>query len=131
MTTTEKFELLKEKELAARTSKELTAIHAEFDELANADPAGFEQAFLDSARSTLRHAKQLKIKEQIREVSEIVSMSYIAKTYFNKTKGWLSQRVNELDVNGKPAQFTADEIETLNIAFADISKKIGAFRVSC
>jgi hypothetical protein len=44
-----------------------------------------------NARSTLHKAKSLKIKEQMHEMSEIVSMSYIAKTYFNKTKSWLSQ----------------------------------------
>jgi hypothetical protein len=84
---------------------------------------------LESARLTLHKAKRLKIKEQMHEVSEIVSMSYIAKTYFNKTKSWLSQRINELNVNGKPAQFTQEELEILNAAFQDISKKTGAFRV--
>ncbi|MDO9633511.1 MAG: DUF5053 domain-containing protein [Paludibacter sp.] len=130
MNTKEKFEQLKELELNSHSDKELAKIQKEFDQLATEDPDGFEDAFIESARSTLQKAKKLRIKEQMREVSEIVSMSYIAKIYFNKTKSWLSQRINELNVNGKPAQFTDKELEILNAAFQDISKKTGAFRVS-
>lgn len=129
MKTKERFERLKELEFNARSNKERAKIQKEFDRLATEDPDGFESAFIESARSTLYKAKKLKIKEQMHEVSEIVSMSYIAKTYFNKTKSWLSQRINELNVNGKPAQFTPEELEILNAAFQDISKKTGAFRI--
>jgi hypothetical protein len=130
MKTKEKFELLKVRELNAHSDKERARIQREFDKLADEDPGGFEDAFIESARLTLQKAKKLKVKEQMLEISEIVSMSYIAKTYFNKTKSWLSQRINELNVNGKPAQFTKEELETLNAAFQDISKKTGAFRIS-
>lgn len=130
MKTKEKFERLKELELNTRSDKERAKIHKEFDQLATADPDGFEDAFIESARLTLHKAKKLKIKDQMSEISEIISMSYIARTYFNKTKSWLSQRINELNVNGKPAQFTQEEIEILNAAFQDISKKTGAFRVT-
>ena len=129
MNTKERFERLKELEFNARSNKERAKIQKEFDQLATEDPDGFESAFIESARSTLYKAKRLKIKEQMHEVSEIVSMSYIAKTYFNKTKSWLSQRINELNVNGKPAKFTPEELEILNAAFQDISKKTGAFRI--
>lgn len=130
MNTKEKFERLKELELNTSSDKERAKIQKEFDQLATEDPDGFEDAFIESARSTLHKAKKLKIKEQMREVSQIVSMSYIARNYFNKTKSWLSQRINELNVNGKPAKFTDKELEILNAAFQDISKKTGAFRVS-
>lgn len=128
--TKEKFGRLKEMELNARTDKDRSKIQKEFDRLAAEDPDGFEDAFIESARSTLYKAKKLKVKDQMSEMSEIVSMSYIAKTYFNKTKSWLSQRINELNVNGKPAQFTPEELEILNAAFQDISKKTGAFKVT-
>jgi len=42
----------------------------------------------------------------------------------------MSQRINELNANGKPARFTPEEIKTLNEAFKDISKKVGEFRIS-
>jgi len=130
MTTKEKFELLKEKELNSKSNKEIASIQLEFDRLATEDPNGFEDAFIESAKQTLSAAKHLKIKEQIKEMQEIVSMSFIAKTYFNKTKSWMSQRINELNVNGKPAHFSNEEINTLNEAFKDISKRVGSFRIS-
>jgi len=130
MTTKEKFEQLKALELNSKSNRAIEKIQLDFERLAMEDPRGFEEAFLESAKRTLSDVKQLRIKEQLCEMSEIVSMSYIAKTYFHKTKSWLSQRINELNVNGKVAQFTADELNILNEAFEDISKKIGAFRVS-
>ncbi len=130
MTTQEKFELLKQREMNARKDSEFEAIQVEMTRLADSDPVGFEQAVLASMRKTHTKAKELKIKEQMESISEIISMSYIARTYFNKTKSWLSQRINGLHVNGKPATFTDDELDTLNRAFKDISKKIGAFSVS-
>ena len=131
MTTKEEFERLKELDINAKSNAQRAKINLELERLANSDPAGFESAVMASARQTLEAAKALKIKEQLSQISDIVSMSYIAKNYFNKSKSWLSQRVNELDVNGKPAKFTQEEISTLNFAFDDISKKIGSFRVSC
>lgn len=130
MTTREKFEELKKREMAAKSQKEIVTIDKEFELLAEKDPEGFEAAFIASAKQTLEDAKRLKMKEQLREVTQFVSMAYIAKHYFNKTKGWLSQRVNGNEVNGKPVAFTPDEINTLNEAFADLSRKLGSFRVS-
>ena len=73
---------------------------------------------------------ELSIREQLKDVSRIVSMSYIAETYFNKKKHWLYQRINGNVVNGKPASFKTEEIHKLNKAFKDISKKIGSVSVS-
>jgi len=131
MNTREQFEKLKELDINAKSDAERAEITRELEKLANSDTAGFESAVMASARQTLEDAKALKIKEKMAEISDIISMTYIAKTYFNKSKSWLSQRVNELAVNGKPVQFQPDEIDTLNYAFSDISKKIGAFRISC
>ncbi|MDR1698361.1 MAG: DUF5053 domain-containing protein, partial [Prevotellaceae bacterium] len=94
------------------------------------DPVGFEEAVMASARQTLENAKALKVKEQLEQVSNIISISYIAKTYFNKSRSWLSQRVNEFDVNGKPAKFLPEEIDILNFAIQDISTRLGAVRIS-
>ena len=130
MTTSEKFNQLFDKELAAKTDTEYEQIQAEFDALYESDPEGFELAFTQRAKRTAADAKQLRIKEQLADMEQIVSMSYIAKTYFNKTKSWLSQRINNSVVNGKRVAFKPEEIETLNAAFQDISKKIGAFSVT-
>ena len=73
---------------------------------------------------------EAKVRIQLSEISEIVSLSYIARTYFQKTRNWLYHRVNGSMINGKPAHFTAEEINTLNIALQDISKKIGSTAIS-
>jgi hypothetical protein len=59
METKQKFEHLKELELNAYSNKERARIQQEFDKLADADPEGFEMAFIESARSTLNRAKKL------------------------------------------------------------------------
>lgn len=130
MTIGKKFEELKKKDIAAKSDRERLTIDKELEQLANNDPEGFEAVFIASAKQTLEDAKRLRIKEQMREITQFVSMSYIAKNYFNKTKSWFSQRINGNDVNGRPARFTPEEIDTLNRAFSDLSQKLGEFRVS-
>ena len=130
MTTREKFEELKRRDIATKSDGERRLIDKEFEQLANNDPEGFEAAFMASARQTLEDAKRLRVKEQLGEITQFVSMSYIAKNYFNKTKSWLSQRINGHEVTGKPVQFTPEEIDTLNGAIADLSRKLAEFRVS-
>jgi hypothetical protein len=74
--------------------------------------------------------KEMNLSIQLKEVSQIVSLSYIAQNYFHKTRSWFHQRIGGNKVNGKSAKFTADEIETLNYALQDISKKIGSTVIS-
>jgi len=131
MTTKEKFEDLKIRDINAKSDAQREKLHIEFEKLANEDPEGLEKAVMESARKTLSDAKELKIKEQLSQISEIISMAYIAKTYFNKSKSWLSQRINEFDVNGKPAKFMPEEIDTLNFAIKDIASKLSAVCISC
>ena len=38
--------------------------------------------------------EETKIKMQLFEVSEIVSLSYIARKYFQRTRNWLYQKIN-------------------------------------
>ncbi len=129
MTTAEKFKQLLPREVNATSDSELNVIHDERLALYGLDPKGFEQAFMDNAKRTLAEAKQLKIKEQLAELEPIVSMAYIAEHYFGKTTSWISQRINNSIVNGKPAEFKPAEIDTLNAAFQDIAKKIGEVNI--
>ena len=73
--------------------------------------------------------EKIDIKVQLMEVSKIVSLSYIADTYFNKTRQWLYQKINGNIVNGKVAKFTPAEKQTLNYALKDISNKIGSIAI--
>ena len=131
MTTREQFEKLKNFDINAKSDAERARISIELEQLSDSDPAGFEAAVMVSARQTLADVKALKVKEQVLQISDIISMTYIAKHYFNKSKSWLSQRVNEFDVNGKPAKFMPEEVNTLNFAIQDISAKLASVRISC
>ena len=45
----------------------------------------------------------------MKDILPIISLLYIAKTYFGKTKEWLYQRVNGNIAKGKPAKFTDEK----------------------
>lgn len=86
---------------------------------------------LSDLTTDLKHFNnEVTIREQLKEVSQIVSMGYIAETYFNKKKQWIYQRINGNIVNGRPVSFKQEEITQLNKALKDISKKIGSVSVS-
>jgi hypothetical protein len=74
--------------------------------------------------------EETKVKMQLMEVTEMVSLSFIAKNYFHKTRTWLYQKINGNRINGKPASFTKEEINTLNHAIQDISRKLGSTVIS-
>lgn len=84
----------------------------------------------ETLEETRNARKEITTKVQLEKVSEIISLSYIAKNYFNKTRGWLHHRINNSIVNGKPAKFTDEELKTLNNALKDVGKIIGSTRVS-
>ena len=69
------------------------------------------------------------IRCQLGEIAKILSLSYIAKNYFNKSRQWLNQRINGGIVNGKPAKFTDEQLLIFNNALRDISHKIGSVHV--
>lgn len=73
--------------------------------------------------------RMLSIKAQIKEVSEIVSLKYIAKNYFGKSAAWLSQRINGSPVRGKVYFLKESELQTLNMAIQDIGKKLGSLSI--
>lgn len=67
---------------------------------------------------------ELKILVGLEEVTKVVSITYLAENYFNRTRSWLAHRINGNIVNGKPARFTPSELETLKSALVDISNKM-------
>jgi hypothetical protein len=88
-----------------------------------------KEGIVTSGKGIDRKEQEVNLKTQISEIAKIVSLSYIAKKYFGKTRYWLYQRINGNIVNGRVAHFTEKEIEILNFAFKDIGKKIGSFSV--
>ena len=79
-----------------------------------------------SMQDTLNLAKEIIIKEELKEVEDLLNFSFISKKYFNKSRNWLSQKINGSIKNGKPAKFTEQELKTFECALKDISKITGS-----
>ncbi|MFT4204200.1 MAG: DUF5053 domain-containing protein [Chitinophagaceae bacterium] len=111
------------------------AFEKELDILSNevSDKPAFKdklyKEFKDSLDRKGAEIEQMAIKAQIAPAIDVINLSYIAKTYFSKSRQWLVNRVNGNLVNGKTAKFTKDELNTFNAALQDISKKIGSVSV--
>lgn len=80
-------------------------------------------------RNLDRLEKEISIKLEMQQITEIVSLSYLSKTYFKKSRHWLYHRINNTIINGKPQRFKDDELNTLRFALKDISKKIGSLSI--
>ena len=84
-----------------------------------------------SANESLDHVdnalNEQLLREQLGPLAEALNMSYIARTYFGKSRSWLSQRLNGHIVHGRKAELTEDERQTLNGALNDIQSQIIAF----
>jgi hypothetical protein len=121
---------LKELTRKAKTQKERDAIDAQLKELSVKNPEQFAAGFEKSLQDSINEYRINTVKEQLKDVSEFISLSYIAKNYFNKSRTWIYQRINNHEVNGRPVYFTQQEVNTLNFALEDISHKIGSLKIS-
>ncbi|GHT04862.1 hypothetical protein AGMMS49525_11700 [Bacteroidia bacterium] len=78
--------------------------------------------------ATLRFSKRAKVEDLFQDITDgiisDISVSYLAKNYFNKSPQWFYQRLNGNSVNGKPAKFTPNELMKLRDSLTDISTKI-------
>lgn len=125
---------LKERYAKATTQEEKNAVDLEMKKLQDEDMDAWANAMVESAKETADRAealvKQTRVREQLENALPVLPLSYIAEHYFKKSRQWLYQKINGNIVNGKPAQFTDEEINILNTALQDISKKIGSLRVA-
>jgi len=85
-----------------------------------------ENSLISDFENMREELNLLKAKAKLLEIEDVISYSYIAKNYFNKSNEWLYQRIRGYNVNGKTARFSKEELNTLNFAMQDISKKIGS-----
>src|SRR5574344_2528330 len=64
------------------------------------------------------------IRKKLGDLPEAISISYIAKNYFGKSRQWLYQRINGNTVNGKEAHFSEAEVQQLETALRDLGTKL-------
>lgn len=58
------------------------------------------------------------------DLLKVLNASYIAKRFFGRSRSWFSQKINQATVNGKPAEFSDDELKTLQNALYTIALEI-------
>ena len=87
----------------AKTKEEKEAVAKEMETLKNQDPKAFTEALESLIHSTAKEVNDLTIAEKMGEVTKMISMAYIAKTYFGKSRSWLAHKINGNVVNGKVA----------------------------
>ncbi|MDO4706943.1 MAG: DUF5053 domain-containing protein [Porphyromonadaceae bacterium] len=63
-------------------------------------------------------------KAKVRDILVDVSWRSIAAGYFHKSVSWFYQRLNGIDGNGKPTDFTPEEREQLRGALCDLAERI-------
>jgi hypothetical protein len=102
------YDSLSEEEQKSVVARQLDSIHA----------------VLDGVRANNEELDARIIRKKLGNVPDAISMSYIAKNYFGKTKTWLYQRLNGNKVNGKEARFTETEARQLQDALHDLGHRL-------
>lgn len=127
----QELEALKSKFMLLNTDEEREAFRSEMEAFVNSkseeEKELVSKAFIKGANEACVRADKLfddVVRNKLNGIYESISWSYIARTYFNKSRAWLSQRINGLMIHGKEAQFTHEEKQTLLQALRDISGKI-------
>lgn len=110
-----------EQSLKNRTEKEQEDFNRSLEnKYKNMSPEEIEASMQDIGS----RVNELKSLVGLEEVTKIVSITYIAETYFNRSRSWLGHRINGNIINGKPARFSPSELATLKNALEDISNKM-------
>ena len=114
---------------SAKTKEERQAITEEYKRWFKAETARQIEnvkVVLEGVKANNEELDARRIREKLGTVPEAISMSYIAKTYFGKTKTWLYQRLNGNKVNGKEARFTEEETRQLQAALHDLGQRLSS-----
>lgn len=130
MVNKDRMDLLKDRYINAKTEKERDEIRAEMSKACDEDAAAVANIAVAQIKESHAEIDAYLIRKQMEDILPCISLAYIAETYFKKSRQWLYQRVNGLLVNGKPARFTPEEIETLNFALQDMGQRLATTRIS-
>ena len=74
--------------------------------------------------NTSTPSKTLRMKEKLTDILTIVSWSEISRTYFGKSNSWLYHKMNGIDGNKKPTDFSESDLLILKGALSDIADRI-------
>ena len=76
--------------------------------------------------STIKIQKDVSVKQKLSDIVLDISMAKISTKYFEKSRSWLYHKLDGIDGNGKPTDFSKEEKEQLRNALKDLSNRISA-----
>ena len=122
-------DLLKSRYMNAKNEEEKEAVMNEIAELCDEDVMKVASVATEQIQESIDEINGIIIRRQLEDILQFMSLAYIAKQYFGKSRQWLYQRVNGTIVNGKPARFTNQEIDILNAAIQDMGNRLLSTKV--
>lgn len=73
---------------------------------------------------TLKDTQRGTMKAQLSDILLAVSWSDLSRTYFGKSNSWLYHKLDGIDGNKKPTEFTEEERLRLKGALVDLADRI-------
>ena len=71
-----------------------------------------------------KQVKDNEVKKRIQDILLLVSWREGSRTYFDKSASWLYHKLNGIDGNKKPTEFSEEEKYLLKGALIDLSNRI-------
>ena len=101
MATKKEMDDLKRRFISAETEEERNEIGKEISAAIEQNAEEVAAITLSQIKETNERAQDELVRNRLKSVLPAISLSYIAKTYFNKSRSWLNQRINGNTVNGR------------------------------
>jgi hypothetical protein len=79
-----------------------------------------EQAIINAGKAV----EHVKLALKIKPIADYISVSYISRRFFGKSRSWLHNRLQGYKNNGKPDTLSPNEIVTLKKALLTLSDEI-------
>lgn len=76
------------------------------------------------ATMTLKETQTGTMKATLQDILLAVSWADISREYFGKSNSWLYHKLDGIDGNKKPTEFSEEEKYTLKGALVDLSERI-------
>lgn len=76
------------------------------------------------ATMTLKDSQNGTMKKKMEDILLSISWRELADRYFEKSGSWLYHKLDGIDGNGKPTEFTEEEKFMLKGALTDLSDRI-------
>jgi hypothetical protein len=109
---------------------ELEQLLEKADLLSDEQKAQFKPLLDSRAQNALSRATKMvdgvKLALEMEPVTDYISVAYLSRRFFGKSRSWLHNRLKGYKNNGKPDTLSGDEINTLKKALFTISDEIKA-----